>query len=602
MDAKSSEASSEVLVILILCVMTTPSPSTTQWASSLRDSTSQSPGAFRIPGPSTRFHKEHKQPVVQQEARPKYTRFASNADSPATRTRSRLSVSPITAGQHPLPMNLQTRPEHNRRKSTPISGFMSQGAPLTPVRSPHRSSINFGDSPFSDYFTDENRSVDEQSNASYAFPPSSESQKLLLRLNTLGAEILRQDPSRPTTITNLGAKLDDLEAALRTPSCRSTRRTSTLADDGDGDGDEEEDDTQTPEPAQPSADQSSRPSTPQSSLTSSTDFLPPAIKTRLRNQDRLLKEAQDVLQRVSKANDGLRKRYDEIRHLHEATLQELEECSQENLQLKSENESLRADLGFDHSELLFMKLQLKALEVEADAASDRPIDDAELNNKRVLLNDDIDRWKADWDDVDARLRSRRERNRVVSSTPEKLSSAARDSPKTEDHGNWRLDMCKKRHGRLQSITIKRFNSFDSEDSHDDTADDGEDEDEKVLTEPPSSPKHEQGVQTAGSTSCQQVVKTIWEEKPAQPEPNVNKPLYCANATQTTEPFLSKSEWDQMRKLVEAADQQLAELSGEEDSGDDHSQEDQESDEEPPKRTPWRELCDSLVSFAGMDRD
>lgn len=396
------------------------------------------------------------------------------------------------------------------------------------MRSQHRPSLTFADSPCSDYYTDENRSVDDQSSTRLSpCPPSSQSQKLLLRLNTLGAEILRQDPSGPQAITNIAAKLDDLEAALRTP------RTS-------------EHDT-------------SRPQTP---LSSSTEDLPPAVRTKIRNQERLISDAQDVLQVVSRANDGLRKRYLEIRHIHESTVQELEQCSRENSKLKSENESLKADLAFDHSELLFMKLQLKALEVEADAFCAHTTTDPDLVKKRLLLDEDIERWKSDWDDVDARLHSRRSRHSVVSTTPENLSAAARDSPPSESQGTWLLDTCERRQGRMNTITIKRLdpssaNGHDEED--DDTlADDGH------------------------------------KDSPI---------MYSAQATQTSEPFLTKSEWDDLVKSLDSADHISQDCPADESGSEDEDRGlETDSDDEPVRKTPWRELCDSLVSFAGMDRD
>ena len=93
---------------------------------------------------------------------------------------------------------------------------------------------------------------------------------------------------------------------------------------------------------------------------------------------------------------------------NELVILKLESAANEILQLRSANESLRADLSFDHSELLFLKLQLRALEAEAASVS------GTLNNKREdeggderNLLDGFERWKLDWRDVDARLRERR---------------------------------------------------------------------------------------------------------------------------------------------------------------------------------------------------
>lgn len=61
----------------------------------------------------------------------------------------------------------------------------------------------------------------------------------------------------------------------------------------------------------------------------------------------------------------------------------------------------RTDLSFDHSELLFLKLQLKALEVQSLP---------HLNLAQAHhLHEGVERWKLDWEDVDRRLRDRRGR-------------------------------------------------------------------------------------------------------------------------------------------------------------------------------------------------
>ncbi|KAF1345445.1 hypothetical protein BDV97DRAFT_361118 [Delphinella strobiligena] len=598
------------------------SPSS-QWAESLRSSTSSK--SFRIPGPSTRFHKEHQhqyqaelqqQQLAEQERlsklqdrpdsqspRPKYARFSTAGYSftPTTRSGSRLSVSPSNAGD--ISPSLSRSEPHRRKSSIPV--FSAQNAPLTPVRSPRSAMMNIrdrGHSPYSDYFTDENRSVEE---SGQYVSSSCESQKLLLRLNTLGADILRQDRSDSTT-TSLGAKLDDLEAALNTSSQSRRSSRATDFDLGIQDIDQEHNDTKTP--STQAQDQSDRPATPQShSISASTELrLPDAVKARLRNQDRLLREAQDVLNRVSKANDSLRKRYDEIRQIHDSTVAELEECGQELLEVKSENEALKADLAFDHSELLFMKLQVKALEIEADAIQPHS-NGQDVDKNRVLLDDDIDRWKADWDDVDARLRARRETHKVISTTPEKLAHI-RETPQTEVQGNWRLDMCKRRQGRVQSITIKRLNAEDKSD---------EDQDELVMEDLPIAPAMFRPICCQRATQTDDTTEqSVQTEEPAWPKglPALNqpasKPVYREQLTQTTEPFMTRSEWEKIvrgaglndqdsEEAVNEADEQL--IAEEEQEEEEENEQEQEQEPAPPK-TAWQELYDGLVSFAGMDKD
>jgi hypothetical protein len=80
----------------------------------------------------------------------------------------------------------------------------------------------------------------------------------------------------------------------------------------------------------------------------------------------------------------------------------LESASNQVLQLRSTNESLRADLSFDHSELLFLKLQLRAL--EADSAS---VTLEERPDKRAKVANDIEQWEASWRCAASKLSERR---------------------------------------------------------------------------------------------------------------------------------------------------------------------------------------------------
>lgn len=403
---------------------------------------------------------------------------------------------------------------------------MARNAPRTPIRN---SALLLQDSPFSDYFTDDAGSFDNRSPYS---APSPSAQRLLVRLHTLGAEILRQDPSEHTT-HDISTKLDILEATLHAPVAQ-TRQPAHLADSGlfledDHDGDYDTEGTPSTHSLQNSQESHVHEvnDTPilmrRATNTSAT--------TKLPAPDHLLKNAQEVLERVENANRSLRQRYHDMCQLNQSHMDELEESAQEVLRLKSENESLKADLGFDHSELLFMKLQLKALEVQIDTFPEA--EHASDIRKKVLLNDDIDRWKADWDDVDARLRSRRGVHKVVSTTPTKLAGA-RDEGKqrSDDQGLWRLDMCKRTHGRVQSITIKRFDSQNAE---------GDDDDEQTLVDGDLNASRktsysEQSTQTDASspdvTSEEDAAAGDEGQAPHEPSVPEEKTQYCEQATQT----------------------------------------------------------------------
>lgn len=515
--------------------------------------------SWHFPGPSSKYHKREK-------SRPKHIRFTSNPElSPElnlTRSRSlytyttpsRAAASPLTRFTS-LPYSTTSYHSDLDRPSSALS--MDRDAPMTPIRgSSSRSSALLHDSPFSDYFSDSARSVvhdpDPEHQDKYYSMPSSETQRLLLRLNDLGAQILRHEPSA-YGLEVLKERLDALEDALRAPDAQ-TRQPAELADSGlfmeedeeeeDDDGDEQggsQEEYETEEETKqslPSLDGAADlPKTPQR-----LDDMPSmasARKAKMANQDRLLKEAQAVLERVTKAHTSLRARYEEMRHLNDQHILQLEDSAQQALQSKSETEALKADLGFDHSELLFLKLQLKALEVQADSLAQKQLDEVE-ERKRISLVDDMARWKADWHDVDARLRRRRERHGIVSSTPRRLSGA-RDGLRREEEGEWSLETCRKKHGRVQSITIKRLDALGL---------DGAEE----------------------------------EEGPFASEDEPEKPAYCDLGVQTDVKLDVPESGDAM---VEWHEEVVVPV---------------EKAVKAPKKTPWQELWDGLSALAGMDAD
>ncbi|KAJ9623411.1 hypothetical protein H2203_005670 [Taxawa tesnikishii (nom. ined.)] len=444
------------------------------------------------------------------------------------------------------------------------------------------------DSPFSDYFSDVTRSVDRKQ-PQYALP-TPETQKLLLRLNNLGSEILRCDPTA-VAAEELSGKLDALEAALTAPQTQS-RQPVELADSGLFMDEPSPEEQPSPEEVTPSKSRESslpflldgaadEPDEPDEEVEESPEEeVQDTTPKKKKIDDRLLKEACSVMKRVSRANESLRRRYEEVRRLNDQRILQMEDSAQEVLSLKSENESLKADLGFDHSELLFLKLQLKALEVQVDGLFDRDHDanadvDDEQYRRKILLVDDLDRWKADWDDVDARLRRRREKHGIVSSTPEKLAKA-RNSERKDDEGDWKLDMTRKRHGRVQSITIKRLSTVAMMDG----ADGDVDADEETLVEESVG----MGMQERRAQYAEQATQT--EE--VESEAVVEEKHAPEDSDEEEVQFVYDNDEDEM-----------------EDDRHDYQEEEDEDEEDisplPSPRTPWQELCDSLVSWAGMDR-
>ncbi|PNS16965.1 hypothetical protein CAC42_4929 [Sphaceloma murrayae] len=402
---------------------------------------------WHIPGPSSKYHKrEYARPNHQLH----YQHRARNSTPDAELARSHVTAT-SNRGRNTSPLSHFT--SLVRSHTAP----MERDSPLTPLRSPHHTSHLLHDSPFSDYFTDEARSTSHK--GAYDMPPP-EVQRVLLRLNNLGAHVLRQKPST-NAFESIADKLDELERSLGgvdlSPPTRRTMSDSGFVDD----------------------DHFSQHTPPKVNGNRSQEFTP-EVRSKVpleeedednyrADRDRILSDAQAVLERVSKANVDLRQRFEEMRELNDQHAFQVEESTRESLNLRSENESLKSTLAFDHSELLFLKLQLKALEVQAGEG------DEEDQNKRVQLEGAIDQWKSDWDDVDARQRGRRVKHRVMSLTPNELVRRREDGKSADEEGDWKLDMTKKRQGRVQSITIRRTSQFGMDGSSDYKEEQDEDE-------------------------------------------------------------------------------------------------------------------------------
>lgn len=565
----------------------------------------------------------------------------------------------------------------------PNDTIKPRNSPATPLRSPHLASNNFNNlrfqgSPFSDYFTDDSKSVDHDA----PYHPSDPAQKLLLRLNNLGGDILRlglQDDS----LAEFNEKLCVLEAmvndggysdegSLTEERDRRSSFTGRFYNDDHSQGHEARDRLLSPEHSNKSrlsavwmADACEYADTfTQTEQEAINDMAESSvwinnyaeISTQT-TDDGLVADLQEVVERLAKANESLRQRYDQSKDVCDTQAVQIEELATQLMTVKSENDSLKQDLGFDHSELLFLKLQLQALEVQKESYD---------HNNHVLLAEDFVQWKADWDSVDARLRSRRQKNRVTSADIKDLPNLDSETTiKPEDQGNWQLETRKHRHGRVHSITLKRVDEPDFQaeegaliDSHFDipaspiiktlyseqstqtedapskdhisqaevsspvaqgTQTDSEaplplstSEIQSQQTEPVEVVKADNDNVVALSTSEIRAQQTEpVESARANSEPSITFSTSKITSQQTEPVEISEAEVDDEIE-EEEEDTSIESLSSSTQSpccekehlctacGDkfDYSSED---DEVEPK-TPWQELCDGLVAFAGMQRE
>jgi hypothetical protein len=635
--------------------------------------------SWRVPGPSTRYHKsEHARPkpMPRSSTTGQHVRNQSSLSTRSSHTEASGIPSPLAR------LNF-TRDSPKDYSYNPNDTIKPRNSPATPLRSPHMASNNFNNlrfqgSPFSDYFTDDAKSVDHDA----PYHPSDPAQKLLLRLNNLGGDILRlglQDDS----LAEFNEKLCVLEAmvndggysdegSLTEERDRRSSFTGRFYNDDHSQGHEARDRLLSPEHSNKSrlsavwmADACEYADTfTQTEEEAIKDMAESSVwinnyaeSSTQTTDDGLVADLQEVVERLAKANESLRQRYDQSKDVCDTQAVQIEELATQLMTVKSENDSLKQDLGFDHSELLFLKLQLQALEVQKENYD---------HNNHVLLAEDFVQWKADWDSVDARLRSRRQKNRVTSADIKDLPSLDNETNiRPEDQGNWQLETRKHRHGRVHSITLKRLDEpeFQAEegaliDSHfdipaspviktiyseqstqtedapseDDTTQTGvsdpvtqgtQTDSEPPLslsssdiksqqTEPIESAKADNGTSLTFSTSEIRAQQTEpVESTKADNEPSITFSTSEITSQQTEPVEFSEAEVDdeiQEEEENTSIDSQppsiqspccekehLCTACGEK---FDYSSEDDEVE----SKTPWQELCDGLVAFAGMQRE
>jgi hypothetical protein len=86
-------------------------------------------------------------------------------------------------------------------------------------------------------------------------------------------------------------------------------------------------------------------------------------------------------------------------HINALATSRIQRDYEEILRLKSDNRHFHTDLSDIHSIMLLLKMQLKAIEVQAAPHIDSVAGES--------MHADIQRWKMDWQDVDTRLKRRR---------------------------------------------------------------------------------------------------------------------------------------------------------------------------------------------------
>jgi hypothetical protein len=517
-----------------------PSPSPSPSAASLlqlRDSPSPSPASqspsqipWFVPGPSSRFNQ-------RERSRPVHTRHQSTYTprGPVLSTEARAhqraqsytgkSLFGVPSPIAPGGSNDCGRSPLGRLASFPgdtdIPNPMSQstvsydGPPRTPAKTTmhRRHSSTIQDSPFSDYFTDDARSLESQTT------PTSETQHLLVRLNKLQSQLMRGD-NAPEMLNIVGRRVDEIESEVeRLPShdCFPEEM-------------EEEMEEQFFTERERDVLLSSRPGSkrqPNRPNPLGIDGVPQIDEDEINwdkeRQEKLLTEAQTALHFLTEAQEQLRQRHQELVNLNEEHSLDMEEKEMEVERLRSENESLKSDLGFDHSELLFLELQLKSLEVECE--------DSMYHPKLERLQRQMENWRDDWRDVEARFKKRRARYGVAGNSDRSIRDSTAGVERDDDDNpqDWKVDIQKQGTKRVNSLTIRRVSrESDSEEQDQERKDSAKEEaptpTKAHVADLDSTPKPR--------SSEQQQQR---QQKPQHQQLNQKTPTYTSQATQTTPP-------------------------------------------------------------------
>ncbi|TKA61076.1 hypothetical protein B0A55_10263 [Friedmanniomyces simplex] len=440
--------------LTLTLLSTSPSPSPSPLSGTDRSTSWHYPA-----GPSSRYH-------ISDRTRPPHTRFKSSTTTPTApilsteRRAYRRTQSTAQVANIHVHGNLTTPPASDYSRSPLLryasSSTMASLAPLTPAK--HAQGLRLQDSPFSDYFTDDARSVEHTGGGAVYDAPSSKTQQMLVRLHKLQSQLMRSgDISERDVLNVVGRKLGEIDGEL--DALHSQARMPLDMDDSALFVDEDDEPPSTPS-RRPVTDTASPVSSLDNGAPSDHDLTP---ENKIAEQDFQLLEAQRVLDAVTKVEKELRQRYAELVKSNDFHMQQIEDRQQEIERLRTENEALRSDLGFDHSELLFLKLQMKAIRVEVGDAeregmgSNTP---KRLDSWRRRTLEETDRWHTDWHDVDARFRRRRSKHRVLSAEERERAPATEVSEQGAEGeaSDWRLETVRKMRGRVDSITITRRES------------------------------------------------------------------------------------------------------------------------------------------------
>lgn len=430
-------------------------------------------------GPSSRFHEREKTRPQHSRYKSAYTPTAPVLSTAArahrrAHTSNKKSISSLSSASSPSATSDTARSPLSRFASTNSAAAMPNyryvnvvDQPRTPAKTSRRGS-SLQNSPFSDYFTDDARSVDTNLQ-------STETKQLLLRMNKLQSQLMRDKSEKGSeAIKMVGASMDKLERDLAAmhSQARAPFEVEESVEDSAVFMDEEDSESKIASSNGDNALNASGHTVSEPYLNglnmngSSVEDLPEPVTVEQYKAERdwFVLNMQDTLERLRHAHTELGHRYNEVREINEYNSAQIEEHEAQLEQLRSENEGLRSDLGFEYSELLFLKLQMKSIEVDVDTMSvETGVSGAaaigERRSKKNRILSEMDRWRSDWQDVYGRFKRRRSKYGVSPDRRDSVSSAgSNDVPGSGEGVEWHLETVKEGRGRVTSLTIRRMDS------------------------------------------------------------------------------------------------------------------------------------------------
>ncbi len=627
---------------------TTPSILSTTAAGSPHHQRDSDLPPWYFPGPSSRYSARHERtrsqallsqrsytsiaPFLTTEARAQHRRAKSSVHVPTLRS-TLLSPTPARhtrgIGLHRHSSSQSTSTLSNMSNTMARSGY---DPPVTPSHHTHssRPTSKLQDSPFSDYFTDDGRSPESSSTGS---APSPETQQLLVRLNRLQSQLMHGErENERETVAVMENKVREMEGLMDSVHAQ-TRLPVELEDSGlFMEEDEEDDEEEAKDTETPVAEGEFR-----SQMQPSEDPFSPIAEERQAEHDFLILEAQRVLGSMQKVEQNLRTRHAELRELNdrysshaeevdrrlESLETETEALETDNQTLKTENEALKQDLGFDQTELLWLKMQLKTLEVEVTSSEDGArrlevyapeLRDEIQDVKRERVAEQMRRWEVDWVDVRKRMKGRRRAYDVFALEEDEEAESEEDGDDASK--GWLLSMVKNDDGELQSITITRVATDSGEaaddNDNDETADIEDDEPEEeqlsfaehmfiIDNSPTAEPEPED--QPLSLASNLPVIETV----PIDPESTPER-IYSDQATpcdSRTSSWLFADEYQADHSIVPGPDDCAITTSSEDSEGyefDDDADVGKGVVEPTKTKSAWQELWSGLSNLAGLGEE